>query len=181
MIAKKQYDENNHIIGISFGELSNINRETDIDDLNRVLSLLENMPKEVGSKTYLVEDEINGTISYDYKFENIPESELSADELKELFKDEIMNLISVETPPVQKSGYKLVPVWSGNTISWEYVIDGEAENFNDGTDYLYPITWKPGMRVSIGLWYTDGADVWEAIKDGVPTDFTDREYFDIIG
>lgn len=50
----------------------------------------------------------------------------------------------------------------------------------DGTDYLRPITWEPNMEVITGLWYTDGVDVWEAIKNGIPISFEDREYFDII-
>lgn len=38
---------------------------------------------------------------------------------------------------------------------------------------------KPGMSVTTGLWYTDGENVREAIKDGVPASLEDKEYFDI--
>lgn len=48
-------------------------------------------------------------------------------------------------------------------------------------DYLNPIIYSVGMFVKIGLWYTDGDNIWEALKDGVPRNFEDREYFDIIG
>lgn len=50
----------------------------------------------------------------------------------------------------------------------------------DGTDFLYPITWESNMNVISGLWYTNGENTWEAIKDGIPSSFNDKEYFDII-
>lgn len=47
-------------------------------------------------------------------------------------------------------------------------------------DFTNPIQYEPDMAVTAGLWYTDGADVWEAIADGVPTGFDDTEFFDIV-
>lgn len=48
-------------------------------------------------------------------------------------------------------------------------------------DYLNPITYIEGAAVEQGKFYTDGSDIWEAIKNGTPTSFADREYFDIVG
>lgn len=62
---------------------------------------------------------------------------------------------------------------------WEIPDPNHIAEF-DGTDYLCPITYIPGMEITIGLWYTDGEDIWEAIKDGIPQDFNDKNYFDII-
>ena len=47
-------------------------------------------------------------------------------------------------------------------------------------DYLNPIQYQEGMEVTKGLWYTDGASIWEAVKNGVPSGFDDKNYFDII-
>lgn len=47
-------------------------------------------------------------------------------------------------------------------------------------DYLNPIAYAPGMAVEQGLFYTDGSDIWEARCSGVPADFADRDYFDVI-
>ena len=47
-------------------------------------------------------------------------------------------------------------------------------------DYLNPIHYTVGSFVKIGLFYTDGEDIWEAIKDGVPNNFDDTNFFDII-
>ena len=47
-------------------------------------------------------------------------------------------------------------------------------------DYLNPIRYAPGMTVVTGKFYTDNENIWEAVKDGQPVNFNDREYFDII-
>lgn len=83
-----------------------------------------------------------------------------------------------------KAGYKWIQtcVWSNGApiIQWEQVVDEDYISENDGSDYTTPITYKSAMSVVKGLWYTDGSDVWECIKDGTPTGFDDKEYFDII-
>lgn len=88
----------------------------------------------------------------------------------------------VELPP--KEGYKWVQqcqIQGGvPRISWELVEDPDYIRINDGTDYTRPITWKEGMSVTSGLWYTDGVSTWECIKDGEPETFQDAEYFEII-
>lgn len=60
------------------------------------------------------------------------------------------------------------------------IVKDEEVTINDGKDYIRPITFVKGMTVSKGLWYTDGDNVWEAIKNGVPAGFDDTKYFDII-
>lgn len=47
-------------------------------------------------------------------------------------------------------------------------------------DYVNPIQYKAGMSVEEGLFYTDGDNIWEAMKTGTPVSFEDTEYFDII-
>lgn len=47
-------------------------------------------------------------------------------------------------------------------------------------DYLNPIFFVLGMTVEVGKWYTDGSDIWEALKTGVPAEWEDPEYFDVI-
>lgn len=43
-------------------------------------------------------------------------------------------------------------------------------------------TWKEGMEVHVGEWWVTHDDyLWEAIKDGVPSSSTDREYWDVVG
>ncbi|WP_270603977.1 hypothetical protein [Dorea amylophila] len=87
----------------------------------------------------------------------------------------------VELPP--KEGHKWeqrCQIQNGTPrISWELVEDPDYIKINDGTDYTKPVVWKAGMSVTTGLWYTDGENVWEAIKDGVPASLEDKEYFDI--
>ena len=47
-------------------------------------------------------------------------------------------------------------------------------------DYTSPILYEPDMSVEEGKFYTDGDDIWEAKKSGIPSGFDDTEYFDII-
>ena len=60
----------------------------------------------------------------------------------------------------------------------------EAVKRQDGEmpigDYVNPIQYKGGMSVESGLFYTDGDNIWEAVKTGIPVSFEDTEYFDII-
>lgn len=62
---------------------------------------------------------------------------------------------------------------------WEIPDPSYVPEF-DGTDYLRPITYMIDMGVIAGLWYTDGENTWEAISTGVPADFADKEYFDVL-
>lgn len=92
-----------------------------------------------------------------------------AESEKDAIRSEYNELIS-------KIGYHFVQ--NGNVIE---VVKDETQVENDGTDYLKPISFEAGMTVKTGLWYTDGENIWEAISDGVPVDFNDTDYFDIIG
>lgn len=56
---------------------------------------------------------------------------------------------------------------------------GKVVNPDEG-EYINPIRYTQGMAVVQGKWYTDGDDIWEALKDGVPASFSDKEYFDIV-
>lgn len=76
---------------------------------------------------------------------------------------------------INKSGYTVQEVAEG---VYELVKD-EASELPSG-DYINPITFVEGMTVETGKFYTNGDDIWEAMKDGVPTGFDDEEYFDII-
>lgn len=97
-------------------------------------------------------------------------------------KDKPTDDNGVELP--YKAGYKWIQqcIWSNGApvIQWEQVVDEDYISENDGSDYTKPITYKAGMSVVKGLWYTDGTDVWECIKDGTPLGFDDKDYFDII-
>ena len=76
---------------------------------------------------------------------------------------------------ISKSGYKIVP---DSNCCFTLVKD-ETAVVPEG-DYLNPVQYQKGMEVTKGLWYTDGASIWEAVKNGVPSGFDDKNYFDII-
>lgn len=63
-------------------------------------------------------------------------------------------------------------------IMWQEVPDPDYVE-PEGT-YLNPIPYSDGMRVKKGLFYTDGADIWECKKSGKPSGFDDTAFFDII-
>lgn len=62
---------------------------------------------------------------------------------------------------------------------------GKLKQTSTGTgDPFDPIKfWKDGMKVERGKWYQcydkDGY-IWEAIKTGIPSSDTDREFFDVV-
>lgn len=179
----KHYDENGHIVGISYGTLTdNVKEEYSKFNLAQVLDLLSNAPEKKGHRCHLFEEYIEDAIPdpyvYSYKFEKIPENELSDEDLKKIFQEEILNSIVVNELPAAKEGYEIKPVLSGNTIAWEFVKSSEISG--DGS-YLNPITYAEGMEVEAGMWYTYGDNIWEAIQNGIPVDFNDNNYFDIIG
>lgn len=67
---------------------------------------------------------------------------------------------------------------SGSVV-WEEVRNPDYQPSQSGT-YIDPVVYVQGMTVEAGKWYTDGADIWEALKSGLPSGFDDPEYFDII-
>lgn len=73
----------------------------------------------------------------------------------------------------EKQGYNLVQ--SGNVI--EYVKDDTVSQ--PMGDFLNPIIYAKGMECIVGMFYTNGEDIWECIKAGTPADFNDKRYFDI--
>lgn len=51
----------------------------------------------------------------------------------------------------------------------------------DGTAFNPFKTWMKGTEVHSGEWWqTEDGYLWEAIKDGVPSSSTDKEYWDIV-
>lgn len=94
-------------------------------------------------------------------------------------KQDLLNMLSVTTEPSDKKGCLFKVFKIGDVVvKKEYIPENDI--LNDGTDYTKPITYKEGMSVSTGLWYTDGNDIWECKKDGVPGRFGDNEFFDVI-
>lgn len=98
-------------------------------------------------------------------------------------KKELLDMITVTYEKSDKKGYKYKKYKVGDVVvKTDYVEDTDSteEEVNDGSDYTKPITYKEGMSVTKGLWYTDGDNIWECILDGMPTSFSDKEYFDIV-
>lgn len=114
--------------------------------------------------------------------EKAKEEAEKAEQEKEEAQKDILDMVSVSYEDSDKEGYKYKVYKLGDlTIKKEYVqIESETATENDGSDYIKPITYTTGMTVTKGLWYTDGSDVWECIKDGTPTSFSDTEYFNIV-
>lgn len=83
-------------------------------------------------------------------------------------------------PDVEKIGYKAVPMFQtdSGTVVWELVSNKDFASHSG--DYLDPIPFSAGDEIKSGLFYTDGDDIWESIKNGIPTSFNDKEYFDVI-
>lgn len=94
-------------------------------------------------------------------------------------KDLLLGLITITEEPSDKEGYNFKIYKIGDVVvKKEYIQNGD--DLNDGSDYTKPITYKEGMSVIKSAWYTDGTDIWECIKTGTPSSFSDTEYFDII-
>lgn len=98
------------------------------------------------------------------------------EEAQQVFLDSIQ----IEYKKSDKEGYKLKCYKIGDYIFKQVYVKDDEVLMNDGSDYTRPITYKDGMSVTKGLWYTNETSVWECIKDGQPTSFSDKEYFDII-
>lgn len=180
-MIKKYYDNNNYLVGISYGEITENVKETSFEDISRVLNLLQSLPTATGYKTHLIEEDVDGFINYDYIYEQLLEDELSDIDLKNLFKNDIFNSIIIDPKPrtAAKIGYILKPYLSGNHICWEFVEDDRQIEEKSGT-YLDPIPYIIGMSIIEGFWYTNGENIWESRKSGVPKDFADADYFDIV-
>lgn len=98
----------------------------------------------------------------------------SAQEEIEMLKGSIEK-ISAE---LDKIGYKL------NAL--DYGVYEVVKAVAQSGEYLDPILWQSGMAVQNGLWYWLNEEEYgidlphEAVRDGVPKDFDDREYFDFV-
>lgn len=120
------------------------------------------------------EDKYNAYLAQVEKDKANAEAQSNLDKVNE----ELLSLISVTEEASDKKGYNWKVYKIGDVVvKKEYI---EIETVNDGSDYTKPITYKVGMSVEKELWYTDGSDVWEALKDGTPLSFADTEYFDIV-
>lgn len=84
--------------------------------------------------------------------------------------------------PANKVGFLTVPRIKslGYEIVWEFEPDPNYNPDQPDGSYLKPYPFEDGMTVEAGKWYTDGDDIWEALKSGIPAGFTDPEFFDII-
>ena len=119
---------------------------------------------------------------YNSYLEEVRKQEEAEKRRKELEEAEkaLIESVTIEYKKADKAGYKLKCYKIGDTVFKEIYVKDDEVIMNDGSDYTKPITYKDGMSVEKGLWYTDGSDVWECIKEGQPTSFSDKEYFDII-
>ena len=175
-------------VGESFDEVQAISTES-VNDIIIQVELDDPciyFDKLIGYRAYTLEDK---PTEYRLKFDEdkynayLEEKKKLDAEIKKVQKakeksDMIMNLIEITEEGSDKKGYNWKVYKIGDVVvKKEYI---EIETVNDGSDYTKPITYKVGMSVEKGLWYTDGSDVWEALKDGTPLSFADTEYFDIV-
>lgn len=179
MNCVKFYDDKNYIVGVLFGELSKVGMTIGLSQARELQAMFENMSNEVGHIVH-IRDANDGFNTFSYEYTEIPKSELTDEQLKELMQEEIMNSVQIAQRPIfEKKGFKAEPVVNGNIIAWEIVPDPAYVATSDGS-YLNPIPYEQNIEVEIGKWYTDGNDIWECIENGVPMSFDDKNYFDII-
>lgn len=107
------------------------------------------------------------------------EEERKQQELLNEAQNELLKLISVDYTESDKEGFKWKLIKIGDVVVSKVYVE-EDKPLNDGSDYTKAITYKEGMSVEKGLWYTDGISTWECIKEGTPLSFNDKEYFDIV-
>ena len=129
---------------------------------NSRLRTFTNLPFEIVERT---QEEI------DADFVLIPKPKKSTLEL-------LVDALEANKPTAEKEGFELVLKSNDGMIVWEYIAI-ETPSQEDGT-YLHPFTYQDEMEVVEFLWYTDGENIWECIKSGIPSGFNDGEYFDII-
>ncbi len=169
------------IIAISSMSVNDIVIEVELDDDCIYFDKL------VGYRAYSTEDE---PTKYRLKFDEEKynayleekkktDEEIKKYELQKKKQSQLLDLISITEEASDKKGYKWRIYKIGDLeVKKEYIEIPTEEN--DGSDYTTPITYKVGMEVTKGLWYTDGTDTWECIKDGMPLSFEDTDYFDVI-
>lgn len=98
--------------------------------------------------------------------------------------DTMNNLISVTTTASDKTGYnwKITSIGSVEVLK-EYVKADDPDDDHDGSDYTKPAYYIEGIAVEKGKWYCQESEpdlIYECIKSGTPSSFTDTEYFDIV-
>lgn len=98
---------------------------------------------------------------------------------KENLKARIVQLEKHLSCMADKIGYSMVEIGETDAGSKIYEFEKNDESAVSG-DYLNPITFEFGIECKVGLFYTDGSDIWECIKEGKPLNFADPEYFDVI-
>lgn len=98
--------------------------------------------------------------------------------------DTLNSLISTTVTASDKSGYnwKITSIGSVEVLK-EYVKSDDPDDDHDGSDYTKPAYYVIGSDVEKGKWYCQESDpdlIYECIKSGTPSSFTDSEYFDIV-
>ena len=148
----------------------------DLEELYKYSGCLKVIDNQIMALS-LEDEEPTKTIGIDYqKFYEL-EAERNAPKPKSTL--ELMaDALDKAKPTIEKQGFHLELTYSEGMLVWEFVAD-EQPGGNDGTDYLRPITYIPGMSVTAGLWYTDGEDIWECIQTGENSEWT-PQWFDII-
>lgn len=128
-----------------------------------------------------IEEDEDGLIyeSNEFRTDRLTESDVAADPFKFLDYEEKEKTPEERIAELEKKVDALT--FSLNKISESVVevIKKEDSEMPTG-DYLNPIRYITGMTVETGKFYTDGDDIWEAWNTGVPNDFSDERYFDII-
>lgn len=170
---------NFELVAISSDYTSNNNEEAELKDS---AFYFDKLP------AYVIEYDDAGILTLHFseeKYKQKQEEKKKQEEAQRLAeqaeqnKQDLLNMLSVTTEPSDKKGCLFKVFKIGDVVvKKEYIPENDI--LNDGTDYTKPITYKEGMSVSTGLWYTDGNDIWEGKKDGVPGRFGDDEFFDVI-
>lgn len=76
---------------------------------------------------------------------------------------------------ISKAGYHVEQISDG-----VFTLERNPNPEEPNGEYTHPIPYYDDMEVTAGLFYTNGDDIWEAIKSGIPAGFNDNEFFDII-
>jgi hypothetical protein len=113
---------------------------------------------------------------------SLSEGQIEKSDIPEDILSEVEAITVDDTKPAEKVGYilqkKVVP--TKYMIIWDFVEDPNYDpNVPDGT-YLKPYPYSVGDYVEQGMFYYNGEHTWEAIKSGVPANFEDTNYFEIL-